>query len=79
LVHRGNVIVFGTLAVWSANVFRVLLIAVILNRMGKDSLVLAHTYFGKAIFFLLIVGIFWYLITKSTILDLRRRPGRMVT
>src|SRR4030067_733976 len=76
LYHRGKVIAIGTLAVWSANVFRVLLIAVILNRMGKGSLVLAHTYFGKAIFFLLIVGIFWYLINKSTILDLRRRPGR---
>jgi exosortase family protein XrtG len=66
----------GGIAVWSANVLRMLLIVVLLNRLGKDALVLAHTYVGKLVFFVLAVAIFWYLITLPTVRSLGKQLER---
>jgi exosortase family protein XrtG len=72
LSRRALSVVGGTLAIWLANILRMLVIVIMLNRLGKDALVLAHTYIGKTVFFVLAVAIFWYLITNGTLRDLRR-------
>ena len=72
--RRALAILLGDAALWIANIIRMLIIVIMLNRLGKDVLVFAHVYVGKMVFFLLAVGIFWYLITFLTLRDLR--PGR---
>jgi exosortase family protein XrtG len=64
----------GLAATWLANILRMLLIVVMLHGLGKQALVLAHTYLGKLLFFLLTVGIYWYLVTLPTIRNLVLRP-----
>jgi len=73
LQRRMRYLVIGLGATWAANIVRILLIVVILHYMGKSWLVLAHTYFGKIIFFACIVAIFWWLITRVSIDDLHKR------
>jgi exosortase family protein XrtG len=72
LSRRVLSVVGGALAIWGANILRMLVIVIMLNRLGKDALVLAHTYIGKTVFFVLAIAIFWYLITNGTLRDLRR-------
>jgi exosortase family protein XrtG len=71
LRRRASAILLGDAALWVANIIRMLIIVVMLNRLGKDALVFAHVYVGKMVFFLLAVAIFWYLITFLTLRDLR--------
>jgi exosortase family protein XrtG len=76
ILRRVKLIALGGLAIWSANILRMLIIVVMLNRLGKEALVLSHMYVGKAVFFLLAVGIFWFLITFATLKDLERRRAQ---
>ena len=77
-LRRGGAILAGGLAIWAANVLRMLIIVVMLNQLGKNALVLAHTFVGRIVFFLLTILIFWYLVTSATLANLRPRaePGR---
>ncbi len=63
-------ILVGVVATWAANVLRLFIIVVALHFYGKQALVLAHTFVGKFAFFVMTVGIYWYLITRPTV----RRP-----
>lgn len=60
-------IVVGSFLSWFANVLRMLVILFMLHFMGKEALVIAHTFLGKAFFFLFTIGIYWFLITLPTI------------
>ncbi|HNB50954.1 MAG TPA: hypothetical protein PK530_03380 [Anaerolineales bacterium] len=63
----------GLLATWFANVVRLFLIVTILNHFGKESLILAHTYLGKLVFFAFTILIYWLLITSQTLTLLRKK------
>jgi exosortase family protein XrtG len=71
--RRMKMITLGGLAMWCANIIRMLVIVVMLNQFGKEALVLAHMYIGKAVFFVLVIAIFWTLITRTTLRDLYRK------
>lgn len=71
--RRTGTILTGSFAIWLANILRMMVIVVMLNRFGKEALVLAHMYVGKATFFILAVAIFWFLITSITLKDLEKR------
>jgi exosortase family protein XrtG len=73
--RRVGAILAGSAAIWLANILRMLVIVIMLNRLGKEALVLAHTYVGKALFFFMAIAIFWYLITYPTVRDLSRAPA----
>ena len=73
--RRSLSVIGGLLATWVANILRMLLIVVMLHTMGKQALVLAHTYLGKLLFFLLTIGKYWYLVTLPTIRNLTLRPA----
>jgi len=66
-------LVIGLLATYIANILRVLLIVAVLHYFGKDSLLLAHTFLGRAFFFAVTVVIYWFLMTKSSLQLLRER------
>jgi exosortase family protein XrtG len=78
LLRRAKLVALGGLAIWLANILRMLIIVVMLNRLGKEALVLAHMYVGKAVFFLLALGIFWFLITFATLQDLKLRKAQAI-
>jgi exosortase family protein XrtG len=63
----------GVAFTWLANVARMLLIALMLHFFGKDALVIAHTFVGKAFFFLLTIVIYWFLVTANSLPDIRRK------
>lgn len=71
--RRIKLILFGSAAMWCANIIRMVVIVVMLNQFGKEALVLAHMYIGKAVFFLLVIAIFWTIITRTTLRDLRQQ------
>jgi exosortase family protein XrtG len=79
-LHRAGSILIGIAATLSANTLRVFVIALMLHVGGKEALVLAHTYVGKLIFFILMVAIVWALITAPTMRRLGTRlahPGAL--
>jgi exosortase family protein XrtG len=73
ILRRAMLIGLGVAAILLTNIVRMLVIVLMLNRLGKEALVLAHMYVGKAVFFLLAIGIFWILITVATLRDLEKR------
>ena len=59
-------VALGVFAAFVANIIRLAVIIWILQLFGKDSLFIAHTIVGRAVFFVLIIAIFWYMITLPT-------------
>lgn len=56
----------GVGATCVANILRLTVIIGTLHWFGKDSLFIAHTIVGRAVFFVLVIAIFWYIITLPT-------------
>jgi exosortase family protein XrtG len=77
LSRRVYLILLGGMAMWLANILRMLVIVVMLNKFGKEALVLAHMYVGKAVFFVLVILIFWFIITRPTLKYLQRRQSQL--
>jgi exosortase family protein XrtG len=75
--RRLKLLAVGGIAMWAANILRMLVIVVMLNQFGKEALVLAHMYVGKAVFFVLVILIFWFIITRPTLKDIHRRQTQM--
>jgi len=61
----------GVAATYLANVIRILTIVFIVSVFGKTSVYLAHAIVGKLVFFVLIVILYWYLLTKPTMKKVR--------
>lgn len=64
--RRIGLVLLGTAATYLANIVRMTVIIGTLHLFGKDSLFVAHTIVGRAVFFILIIAIFWYIITLPT-------------
>ena len=75
--RRLEAILVGELLTWIANVVRILVIVLLLHGFGKQVLVLAHAYLGKALFFMATVAIYWALITRPTLRDLGQAYGAL--
>ncbi|MBC7222668.1 MAG: archaeosortase/exosortase family protein [Anaerolineae bacterium] len=73
LPRRVASLAVGLVATYVANVLRVLIIVAVLHFQGKDSLLFAHTFLGRAFFFAVTVAIYWYLMTRSSLQVLRER------
>ncbi len=65
--------VAGAVAIFIANIIRLFIIVEVLHYVGKDSIFIAHTIAGRAIFFVIVVLIYWYVITRPTLKDVRRK------
>ncbi len=61
----------GAVATYLANIIRILSIVAIVAVFGKTSVYLAHAVIGKLIFFVLIIILYWYLLTKPTMSKVR--------
>jgi exosortase family protein XrtG len=56
-----------------ANIIRLMVIVAALHYLGKDSLLVSHTIIGRAVFFVGVVLIYWYLLTRPTIGAVRKK------
>jgi exosortase family protein XrtG len=50
-----------------ANVIRLMVIVATLHYMGKSSLLISYTIIGRAVFFALVIAIYWFLMTRPTL------------
>ena len=66
--HRRKIItaIIGVTATYTINLFRILLIASIINAMGTSWVFSAHAVFGRVFFFVGTVVLYWYLLTRPT-------------
>jgi exosortase family protein XrtG len=71
--------VTGSVAIFIANIIRLFIIIEVLHYVGKDSIFIAHTIAGRAIFFVIVVLIYWYVITRPTLKDVRRKLHENLT
>ena len=70
---RFVLVALGVFAAFVANIIRLAVIIWTLHLFGKDSLFIAHTIVGKVVFFVLIIAIFWYMITLPTMRVVARK------
>lgn len=76
LQRRVMALAAGLAATYVANILRVLLIVAVLHYAGKDALLLAHTFLGRAFFFAVTLAIYWFVMTRPTLEVLRGRVLR---
>ena len=44
-----------------------------LHLLGKDSLLVSHTIIGRAVFFIGVIAIYWFLLTRPTLGSVRKK------
>ena len=66
-------IAVGLVATYMANVVRIAFIVSSLHWLGKDVLFISHTVLGRAIFFVMVVAIFWYVLSLPTLRTVYRK------
>lgn len=69
-LRKGLSIIFGLATTYVANIFRLVLISGITNRYGEEYIFMAHTVVGRMLFFGLVLVIYWYLITRPSIISI---------
>ncbi len=65
--------VVGAVAVYLANIVRVLIIVEVLHFAGKGSIFIAHTIIGRAVFFVIVLLVYWFTLTNPMLHDIRKR------
>ena len=63
----------GVITIYFANIIRLFFIVEILHHGGKDTIFISHTIAGRAIFFIIVVGIYWFVITRPTLSTIRNK------
>lgn len=64
--------IIGIILTYAANLIRMLSIVYIVNIFGKQYLYFAHAFIGKLIFFIFVVLLYWYLLTRPTLSIVRK-------
>ena len=70
-------IMSGAIATYILNIVRLAVIVLMTHFIGKQAVIVAHTMVGRPLFFVGVIAIYWYLITKPTLTliskDIRER------
>lgn len=78
--RRLSYVVIALLLTYAANIVRLLVIVATLHLLGKDSLLISHTIIGRAVFFVGVILIYWYFLTRPTLKSVRKKlDEEMVT
>ena len=59
-----------------ANIIRLMIIVATLHLLGKESLLISHTIIGRAVFFVAVIAIYWYLLTRPTLGAVKKKLDR---
>jgi exosortase family protein XrtG len=73
LRKRAILAAIGSAATFVANIIRLFFIVEILHYAGKNSIFISHTIAGRAIFFFIVVAIYWFVLTRPMLKDVRNR------
>lgn len=68
----------GTAVTYAVNIARIMLIVVLINSFGTDWVFAAHAVFGRILFFIGTVALYWWLITRPTMSWIGASLGRTV-
>lgn len=63
----------GLVATYLINVIRLLVIIAFLHWGGRDMMWLAHSVIGRAVFFVLVVAVYWFIFTRAALRTVRER------
>jgi exosortase family protein XrtG len=70
---KARLVLIGVAATFAANVVRLMIITATLHYLGKESLLISHAVVGRFVFFILVVLIFWLIITFPTLRSVRQK------
>lgn len=73
VLQKARLILIGLVATFGANIVRLMLITSMLHYVGKDSLLISHAVAGRLVFFVLVIVIFWTVITLPTLRSVRHK------
>ncbi len=73
LISKVGYLTAGLLFTFAVNVVRIVVIVAMISHFGKDAIYLAHTVVGRAVFFALVINLYWYTFTRTTMETLRKR------
>lgn len=74
--RRAVYVVLALLLTYVANIIRLIVIIATLHYLGKDSLLVSHTIIGRAVFFIGVILIYWFLLTRPTLGAVRKKLDR---
>lgn len=57
----------GVVTVYAINLLRLIVVIFLIHKGGRDMSFIAHTLIGRLLFFLLVVALYWKLITQATL------------
>lgn len=64
----------GSLFIFIINIFRVEMIIISIFIIGRNAIFFAHTVLGRGVFFFLMITLYWFTFTKTTLTYLNQRP-----
>lgn len=70
---RALFVTVALLLTYAANIIRLMVIVGTLHFAGKDSLLVSHTIIGRAVFFIAVIAIYWFLLTRPTLGTVRQK------
>lgn len=71
--YRATVLPLGLLATFAMNIIRIVIIVATIHLGGKSAIYVAHTVVGRAIFFMMVIALYWYVFTRATTSAINRR------
>jgi exosortase family protein XrtG len=74
--YRATVLPLGIAATFVMNVVRIAIIVATIHFGGKNMIYVAHTVVGRAIFFMMVIALYWYVFTRATSQAIHRRLTR---
>lgn len=74
--YRAAVLPAGLLATFVMNIIRIVIIVTTIHLGGKNAIYISHTVVGRAIFFLMVIALYWYVFTRATSDIVRKRLMR---
>jgi len=67
LRKRATFAVSAIMFTYIANIIRLMVIVVTIHYGGKDALLISHTILGRAVFFIGVIIIYWYFMSRPTL------------
>ncbi|MBC7076453.1 MAG: exosortase family protein XrtG [Syntrophomonadaceae bacterium] len=73
LAKKGLAAVVGLAGIYAANIIRLFVVILLINRFGRDMGYIAHTLIGRVLFFFLVVAVYWNLFTRFSLKYIRKK------
>lgn len=66
-IHRIFTTIGGVIIIYGINLIRLLVVIFIIHLGGRNMSFIAHTVIGRLVFFILIIAVYWQLLTKPSL------------